>query len=173
MEPEHPLTERLPDHLSLRVADSGDRGLLFEVYAATREDELARTDWSPELKHAFVLQQFEAQDRYYRETSYPDAEYLVIVHRGTSAGRLYLHRSARELRIVDISLLPDARGQGLGSVILRALQDECRAAGRDLTIHVERFNPALQLYERLGFALAEDKGAYVFMRWTPGTSVVS
>ena len=34
-----------------------------------------------------------------------------------------------------------------------------------LTIHVERFNPALRLYERLGFTLAEDKGVYLFLEW--------
>lgn len=167
MEPDRPLAERLPDEIVLRHSTAEDRAFLLRVYAATREDELARTDWATELKHAFVVQQFDAQDRWYRESSYPDAEYLVILRRDEAVGRLYLHRSVKELRIVDIALLPEARGEGLGSTILRALQDECRESGRDLTIHVERFNPALTLYERLGFALAEDKGVYLFMKWTP------
>ena len=32
-----------------------------------------------------------------------------------------------------------------------------------MTIHVERFNPALRLYERLGFSVAEDKGVYLLL----------
>jgi ribosomal protein S18 acetylase RimI-like enzyme len=170
MGPERPLDERLPEELTLRGATVEDRPFLRDVYAATREEELARTDWSPEMKHAFVQQQFDAQDRWYRENVWPDAEYLVILHRGRPAGRLYLSRTPGETRIVDISLLPEFRGRGLGTSILRALQEESAAAGRELTIHVERFNPALRLYERLGFALAEDKGVYLFMNWTPTVS---
>ena len=170
MSSELTLADRLPSGLTLRPATAEDRVLLLEVYASTREDELAQTDWSAELKHTFVAQQFEAQDRYYRETTYPHAEYLVILDQGIPAGRLYLNRTARETRIIDIALLPDFRARGLGSSILCALQEECRAAGRDLTIHVERFNPALRLYERLGFDLVEDKGVYLFMKWVPTLS---
>jgi ribosomal protein S18 acetylase RimI-like enzyme len=168
MERDPALAGRLPEELTLRRATGEDRAFLCDVYASTREEELARTDWSPEMKRSFVLQQFEAQDRWYRENVWPDAEYLVVAHRGRPAGRLYLNRSERETRIIDVALLPAYRGNGLGTSILRALQAECAEAGRELTIHVERFNPALGLYERLGFALAEDKGVYLFMRWTPG-----
>jgi len=161
------LNERLPDDLTLRPVTGGDRAFLVSVYASTREDELAQTDWPPEVRHAFVLQQFEAQDRYYRESTYPDADYRVIRFRDEDAGRLYVDRSVGEARIIDIAILPAFRGNGIGTSILRALQDECRTVGRSLTIHVERMNRALGLYERLGFRLVEDKGVYLFMRWSP------
>jgi hypothetical protein len=39
------------------------------------------------------------------------------------------------------------------------------AAGKPLRIHVERFNPALRLYERLGFRQIDDRGVYLFLEW--------
>jgi ribosomal protein S18 acetylase RimI-like enzyme len=53
----------------------------------------------------------------------------------------------------------------VGTLLLRELQDEAAASGRSLSIHVERFNPALRLYERLGFQLLEDKGVYLLLEW--------
>ena len=147
----------------LRPATADDREFLCRVYAATREEELAAVPWSTEQKAAFARAQFEAQDRHYR-THYPGAEFLVIEAAGVPAGRLYLHRSEKELRIVDISLMPGARGTGTGTAILRALLDESERDGRCVTIHVERMNRALRLYERLGFKPVEDKGVYLFMR---------
>jgi hypothetical protein len=34
---------------------------------------------------------------------------------------------------------------------------------------VERFIPALRLYERLGFREIEDKGVYLFLEWVSGS----
>jgi ribosomal protein S18 acetylase RimI-like enzyme len=90
----------------------------------------------------------------------------VIEKDGVSIGRLYVARWEREIRIMDIALLPEHRGAGIGTELLRELQDEARSAGKTLTIHVERFNPALRLYERLGFRQVEDKGVYLLMRWS-------
>jgi hypothetical protein len=42
-----------------------------------------------------------------------------------------------------------------------------------LSIHVERFNPALRLYERLGFREVEDKGVYLLMQRVPDQARVS
>jgi ribosomal protein S18 acetylase RimI-like enzyme len=71
----------------------------------------------------------------------------------------------KEIRIMDIALLPEHRGVGIGTGLLRELQEEARAAGKSLSIHVEKFNPALRLYERLGFQPQEDKGVYLLMVW--------
>jgi ribosomal protein S18 acetylase RimI-like enzyme len=92
---------------------------------------------------------------------------LLVLHGGAPVGRLYLSRWAREHRIVDIALLPEYRGAGLGTALLRDLLDEGAAAGKAVTIHVEKFNPALTLYRRLGFVAAGEEGAYDLMRWKP------
>ena len=55
--------------------------------------------------------------------------------------------------------------RGIGTTLLRGLQSEAAAAGKPLRIHVERFNPALSLYHRLGFRQMDDRGVYLFMEW--------
>jgi ribosomal protein S18 acetylase RimI-like enzyme len=72
-----------------------------------------------------------------------------------------------EIRVMDIALLSAFRKQGIGSALLRQTLEEAARSSLPVTIHVERFNPALHLYERLGFRLEEDKGIYLFMKWLP------
>ena len=86
---------------------------------------------------------------------------------GRPAGRLYVDRRPGDLRIVDIALLPAFRGRGIGAGLIAGLQHEAAAEGRIVSIHVEVHNPAAQLYERLGFAIAADLGVYRRMEWTP------
>ena len=152
--------------ITLRAAEPGERELLYRVYASTRTEELAVVPWDDVQKDAFLRMQFDAQDAWYRE-HYAGASFDVIVADGKPAGRLYVNRGRSEIRIVDIALLPEYRGNGIGTSLLRNLLAEADAAGKRLTIHVERFNPALRLYERLGFSVAEDKGVYLLLERQP------
>jgi GNAT superfamily N-acetyltransferase len=150
--------------ISLRPIGPGDEAFLSAVYASTREPELAAVAWDAAQKAAFLQMQFAAQHAYYQE-HYQDAAFDVILVEGRPAGRLYVNRAADEIRIVDIALLPDWCNRGIGSALVGALQAEAAASGKPLRIHVERFNPALRLYERLGFRQIEDRGVYLFMEW--------
>jgi ribosomal protein S18 acetylase RimI-like enzyme len=154
--------------ISLRPATAADSPFLCAVYASTRADELAMTDWDDEQKAQFCEMQFTAQDTHYRQ-HYLTAELSVILHNGTPAGRLYIDRWSREIRIMDIALLPEHRRHGIGTHLLTDLMAEAAAAEKRLTIHVERMNPALSLYQRLGFTIAEDKGVYLLMEWRTET----
>jgi GNAT superfamily N-acetyltransferase len=127
--------------------------------------ELSQVAWSQEEKDAFCASQFAAQTRHYRE-HYVGAEFWVIEREGVPVGRLYLHRQPHDFRVMDIALIPAARGGGLGSALLRAILDEAARAGAAVSIHVEQFNPALALYERLGFRPVEQQGVYFLMKWT-------
>ena len=150
----------------LRPATADDRDFLRAVYGSTREAELARVGWSDDEKAAFVDQQFAAQDTYYRE-HYTTAEFLVILDGEEPVGRLYVDRWEREIRIMDIALLPSARGRGIGSALLSDLIEESERSGKALSIHVEMENPASSLYDRLGFEPVEERGVYVLMRREP------
>lgn len=155
--------------ISLRLATEEDRPFLVRVYGGTREEELSVTDWSREQKDAFIEMQFTAQDTYWRE-HYVGAEFFVIERRNNDGslegiGRLYLHDRTQELRLMDIALLPTFRGQGVGTYLLRQLFERVTAEGKTLTIHVEQFNPALALYERLGFRRIGEFGAYFLLEW--------
>jgi ribosomal protein S18 acetylase RimI-like enzyme len=151
---------------ALRPVSADDRDLLLRVYASTREDELRILGWSEEQRTAFVRQQFEAQDAYYRE-HYESAVFDVIEIDGEPAGRLYVARWEDEMRIIDIALLPEYRGRGIGTALLRERLDEAASEGRRLSIHVEVGNRARRLYERLGFVPIEEGGVYVLMEAAP------
>lgn len=156
------------DSITLRPIRPEDQPFLTAVYASTRQEELAMVPWSDEQKAAFLQMQADAQHKYYQE-NYLGAEFLVIFRDEQPVGRLYVHRRVDEIRIVDIALLPDHRRAGIGGGLLRQLIDEADRAGLPLTIHVEHFNPARRLYERLGFHPVSDTGVYLFMERSPGS----
>ena len=152
--------------INLRDIQPIDKTFLFTVYASTRTDEMALVDWTMEAKSAFLRMQFEAQDQYYKET-YQGAQYQIIEYEDEPVGRLYVHRRKNEIRIIDIALLPEFRKQGIGTTLLEGILEEGKSQNLPVTIHVERFNPALHLYERLGFRQIEDKGVYLLMECAP------
>ena len=154
--------------LRFRPITDADLPFLARVYASIREQELAAINWSDAQKAAFLQHQFDAQHAHYQKY-YQGSDFLLIERGGEAVGRLYVARWASEHRIVDIALLPQHRGAGLGGALLRDLLDEAAAAGKAVTIHVEKFNPALTLYRRLGFVAAGEEGVYDLMRWEAGS----
>ena len=158
--------------IALRPVGPDDGTLLLEVYASTRAEEMALAGWDEAQKDAFVRMQFEAQRSWY-EQQYPDASFDVVVVDGEPAGRLYVDRRGDAIDIVDIALLREFRGRGIGSGLLRQLLDEAAGAGKVASIHVERFNRARRLYDRLGFVVAEDKGIHLLMEWRPQVNTAS
>jgi len=155
--------------VTLRQAGEVDREFLFQVYSSTRAEELAQVGWDEEQKQSFLEMQFRAQARYY-ESEYPGAQFRIILAGGQPAGRLYVHRRENEIRIMDIALLPPYRRQGIGTGLLKEILAEGGQTGRRVTIHVEIFNPAQRLYERLGFREVANNGVYLLLEWTPSGS---
>ena len=155
--------------LTLRPLTDADMPFLLALYATTREAELRQVPWTPEQKAAFVQQQFWAQHQHWQE-NYTDTSWDVIERGGEPVGRLYVARWPDDIRIVDIALVPEQRGGGIGTGLIRALFAEGDASGRKVSIHVEIFNPARRLYERLGFVQAGDRGVYLLMERPPATA---
>lgn len=150
----------------LRPIEPGDMEFLRSLYASTREQELAVVPWPPDVKQAFLRQQFEAQHAHWTE-HYPGANFDLVLRGGEPVGRLYVDRWPREIRIVDVSLVPEARGGGLGTALLRRVIAAGDAAGKPVSIHVEMFNPARRLYARLGFVEKDTHGVYILMERPP------
>ncbi len=160
----------------LQWATPDDRAALLAVYASTRADELALTGWPQAQCQAFIAMQFDAQWRHYSQ-HHPQALCQLIVGDGAAAGacpgrlclgRLWVDRSAQRLHVLDITLLPAARGQGIGSALLRQLMAEAQQRGVALTVSVELHNPARRLYDRLGFQpQGEPQGIHQRMAWQP------
>lgn len=144
-----------------------DLPFLSRLYASTRAEELGVTAWSAEQKAAFLDMQFRAQRAHYLQ-HYPEADWLVTMRAGDDIGRLYIERWPSQHRIIDIAFLPAHRRKGFGAALLSDLIDEASAVRKAVSIHVEKHNPAMQLYRRLGFTVAEDKGVYDLMVRSPG-----
>ena len=153
------------EHVRFRPKTDEDDPFLLYLYATTRAHEMAMVEWTDQQKVEFLTMQFRAQKEYY-ETQYDNCEFLVLeTLEGQPVGRLYIDRAPHDIRIVDIALLPEIRGKGLGRVLLQEIIDEAAATNRAVTIHVEIFNPALHLYYRLGFQDVETNGVYKLMEW--------
>jgi ribosomal protein S18 acetylase RimI-like enzyme len=161
-----------PAVLQLRPATADDRDFLLAVYASTRADELSVVSWTDAGKAAFVAMQFDAQDAYYRQV-YPDAQFLVVIRDGEAVGRLSLARLEDEIRIIDLALLPQDRGLGTGSRLLADVMAEADASGLAVRLHVEPWNPAMRLYERLGFRSVAEQGPYLRMERSPRSAAGS
>lgn len=139
-------------HLRLRPALPADEDFLEKLHASTRDD--LRAAAGPPLLEMLLDMQWRAQRAGYSQ-GFPDAEDMIIEVGGAPLGRLLLERSARPWRIVDLALLPAARGQGHGGAVLAALQARAAAAGAGLALSVRHDNPAARrLYLVAGFVAA-------------------
>ena len=154
-----------PSNITFRSVTSGDNDFLREVYGSTRADEMALVPWTDEQREAFIQHQFTAQQEHYAQ-NYPSANHDIVLFNGRQVGRLYVARLEREIRIIDVTLLPAERNAGIGSYLIRQLLDEAGRTKRSVRIWVEDFNPSLQLFERFGFSRSEQQGVHVLMEWT-------
>jgi len=148
----------------LRRATQEDDRFLVEVYGSTREDELSLTDWNANQRAAFVEMQFRAQQSHYREY-YPEGEQYVVLAGDTAIGRLYVAEIEKEVRILDITVLPKHRGAGVGRRVIEAVLAEGTAIGKPVRIYVESYNRSLGLFQRLGFSKVDENEHSYLMEW--------
>jgi ribosomal protein S18 acetylase RimI-like enzyme len=154
----------------LRPICEADMPLLQRIYASTRAAEMAAVPWDAAAKSAFVQMQFDAQHKHYSR-HYADAQFCVA-EAGAGAlcvpvGRLYVWRRPGAIHVVEITILPEFRQRGYGTQLLQTLQREAAEAGGAcvVSIHVEHGNPALSLYQRLGFQKISENGMHDLMEW--------
>jgi ribosomal protein S18 acetylase RimI-like enzyme len=153
----------------LRPALPEDRDFLFQLYASTREQELRVFGWPAAQQEAFLRMQFNAQQQWYAAT-YSNAENQIIENGHQPIGRMIVQREHDTWRLLDISLLPEHRGQGIGGELVRALIKDCWAAGAVLQLQVLNTNPAQRLYTRLGFIKTGEDQIYTQMELRPPTT---
>ena len=155
-----------PAASALREETPEDETFLRRLYASTRTEEMARAPWTDGQKAAFLNMQFDLQRKHY-QAFYPQGDFMIIVLGDKPAGRFYLDRSAEAFLLIDIALLPEYRGLGVGCRLLENLLAEAEAASKPVRLHVETSRRALTLYRRLGFTTIEVQGLRLLMEWKP------
>lgn len=155
--------ERLAAY-TLRPVRDEDEALLLAIYASSRAEEMALVPWDAAMKDAFLRSQFSAQQTHYR-SYFPQAIHDMILVDGEPVGRIYVDRRADEIRILDVTMLTESRGRGIGTRIIQELMKEADDQDQSLSIYVESFNRSLGLFQRLGFVKAEETGASWLMVW--------
>jgi ribosomal protein S18 acetylase RimI-like enzyme len=160
------LTQQAVDRkrITFRAAAASDQDFLSRLYASTRADEMDLVPWTDAEKSDFLRMQFAAQTQHYAEY-FTNAAFNVVELERQPIGRLIVDRNRDVIHIIDIALVPQWRGRGIGKMLLCEILDEARDSGRTVTIHVEHFNPAMRLYERLGFKHIDTNGVYHLMEW--------
>ena len=158
------MNQQKPSNISLRPVEDTDKPFLLELYGSTRAQELAQTPWPDEQKQQFITMQFNAQHSHYQE-HYKGASFDIIAQQDESIGRLYLEEWPSQFRIIDIALLPQYCNQGIGSWFLKDIMQQSTAVEKAVSIHVEQNNPAMKLYQRLGFKKVSEQGIYHLMEW--------
>jgi ribosomal protein S18 acetylase RimI-like enzyme len=161
--------------IALREASADDQPFLAALYRDTRRQELDSWGWPQPQREMFLALQFRGQTLSYL-AQFPGAKNSIVCLRGHSLGgdavpigRTLVDRQSHAIHLVDIALLEEFRGRGIGTALLRDLLQECAAAGIPLMLHVLEGNPAQRLYLRLGFATIAENPPYLAMRWTPST----
>jgi len=154
------------DAITLRPATQADYFFMRRLYGATREEEMKQFPFDEFQKQQFLDQQFGAQYQHYQLHN-PTCERNIIEKDGQAIGRLWVDEWRDQIRLVDVALMPELRGSGIGTMLIREVLDRGARAGKPVTIHVEGFNPALRLYQRLGFQHVDTNGVYYLMKWDP------
>lgn len=152
--------------VQLRPVEEKDISFIETVYRTTREEELKLTNWNEHQKNAFITMQSMAQLAEYKK-KFPGASYQVIRFNKKDAGRFYTWEDYDEIRLIDITLLPQFRGRGIGNFLLGELIKRSNRVQKKISLHVDPVNPALQLYLLLGFVHIKNNGRYFYMERKP------
>ncbi len=159
------MTRRPVPAVTVRDAIADDEPFLLKVYSSARASEMALVPWTEEQREAFLRSQFAAQNSYYRQ-QFPGAAFELILADGRPAGRIYTVRD-EVIRILDLTVLPEFRNQGIGSFLIRRLFAEAEDTGKAIQIYVETFNPSLQFFARRRFAGTSGDGVNYLLEYRP------
>ena len=155
--------------IQLRTVEEKDAAFIEAVYRTTREAELNLTNWSEYQKSAFISMQSAAQLADYK-TKFPGARFQVIIYNKKDAGRFFTGETENEIRLLDITVLPEFTGKGIGTTLLQHLIQRSNKVQKKISLHVISSNPALKLYQRLGFVHIKNEGFRYYMERQPEIS---
>jgi ribosomal protein S18 acetylase RimI-like enzyme len=150
----------------LRPEREGDRDFRYQLFCDSRQPEFALV-LPPDVFQQLMAHQFQAQTVSYR-AQFPHARFDIIELDGRPIGRIVVDRPGNQLHLIDQAIVPELRGRGIGTAIMRALMDEAAARRVPVMLEVASSNdPSMRLYLRLGFVPTETTEPYIELAWTP------
>jgi len=150
--------------VELKPITKDDEPFLYEVYVSTRRKEIDSWGWSAEQIQHFLEMQWCAQQTSYRQ-QFPDASHCIILSDDKYVGRLLTENLPEHHHLIDISILPNFQGKGVGTFLITQLQQKAKEENKSVILQVFQTNPARDLYERLGFQVMSADEIYLKMRW--------
>lgn len=153
--------------VSVTPIEEADRIFLLELFLVVRASPLRAAGLAEEELGRLVVLQYEAQQRGYA-ASFGEQGHRLIRLEGEPVGRAWLGSDGSTIRLIDVALLPAARGRGIGTTVLAAVLAQATALGLTVSLRVEQGNDgAIRLYERLGFLVVSSGAIDQEMEWAP------
>ena len=150
--------------VSLRPESTNDEPFLRDLYLSIRDAEPGIRDLDPGTRTRLLHEQFEFQRSDYR-LRFPRADWLIVQVDEQPAGRFYLDHASESIHVIDISLLPEYQGHGIGSTLIRTVQAEAQRSGRSVTLFAHPRRAGSAFYRRLGFVRTSAVGEHVGLSW--------
>lgn len=162
---------KMPAGIGFRQARDSDRPFLESLYRSTRDD-LRLLDAEEDFIEELIEMQYRAMTQGYGD-QFPNAMYFIIENQGERIGQVTVDFGPNEVRIVNLAFIPQARGKGYGSHILRGMQVVAANVGAPLALTVRSDNlVAKRLYLNLGFRVEEIVPPLERMVWLPNAVAI-
>ena len=156
--------------VELRPATPADEPFLRNLMTRTIADELGAWAWPEAIRADLLQKQSDARAIAMRST-WRDLDDRIILIQNKLAGRIAVARTADEVWLVDLLVLPEHRGAGIGTAALKMVLEDARRVGKPVRLHVNITHRASRFYERLGFVKAGGSEVHHLMEWTPAQYV--
>ncbi|MHB9023192.1 MAG: GNAT family N-acetyltransferase [Armatimonadota bacterium] len=141
--------------LSLRPAQEVDRDFCRRVHHSAYHD--------------VVLRQFgkwdeSQQDEFFAET-WGELKFDIIEVDRAPAGCFCCEAQQHVIHLLEIAILPEFQGRGIGGELIRRKQHEAEKLGFPICLHVLKESDAKRLYQRLGFQKVDEDATHLIMEW--------
>lgn len=149
----------LKNSVTLRQYKPADESFLFRLFCSANAQQFASLDLPFAQSQQWLRMQFDARDSQYR-AQYANADFDLVLHNAQPIGNFFSQRGPEEFVLIDVTLLPEYRKQGIATKLVTAVIDAAGKAHKPLHAHVLSNSPAWVLWQRLGFREVRDDGVY-------------
>jgi ribosomal protein S18 acetylase RimI-like enzyme len=138
--------------ISFRPAEPGDFGYCARLYFAGMEQTIRDLNLDMDAHIADFRRRWNV------------TEVRIITRSGGDIGWLQSRAEDNALFLAQLFVEPSLQRQGIGTAVMKQLLAEAARADQDVILGVVKTNPALRLYQRLGFRVMHEDERKLYMR---------